>query len=337
MSHVGRDRQVDAPGLERPVFIGGLARSGTTLMRTILGSHPDLAIPQPELPFWTHFFPRYGRADLSRPEVRRRLVEEMAGHRRFERLGVAFDVAGIVGALDDQRAVTLRTVFDAFMHVYVQGTGKPRWGVKEPSAELHTDGVFATYPAARMIHVIRDPRDVVVSRRAREGMASQHIASIVDTWRLSVRLARDHARRYEDAYLAVRYEDVVADPAAAIRRVCQVADVEYRPDMLAMNVPGWKGNNSSFGDIDSNRREISAQPVGRYVDRLPAADAQFVAMRARAELDDWGYEHRRARLSASEQGRLAVLMLQEAAWRTLSRVGLWQRAARVLGRQPSLR
>ncbi|HEV8438214.1 MAG TPA: sulfotransferase [Methylomirabilota bacterium] len=339
MERPGRDAGAVATGeLEAPVFIGGVPRSGTSLMRAILASHPQIAIPAAELPLWRHFHQRYGREDLSRPDVRRRLVEAIVSHRRFVKTGLTPDADAMLRQLDLQPTVSFGGIFGDLLRQHARQLGRSRWGVKEPYSEFHARAMFAEFPAARMIHMVRDPRDVIVSQRSRAKMSRQHIASVVDAWRRSVELARRHQRDYPGAYLAVRYEDLVSDPARTVERVCEVAGLAYRPELLDMRgETRWKGSNSSFEDVRAAGRVISLEAVGRHLRRMPPADTWFVQRRVGHELERWGYVRSPLRLSWRDCARVGLSMMQEAGWRALRRLGLWGPVARALGRQPASR
>ena len=85
-----------------PIFIGGLTRSGTPLMRAIIGSHPAIAFFPADLPFWREFYVRYAGEDLRDAIVRSRLVDQILSHRRAARGGMAFDRDAILEALEAQ-------------------------------------------------------------------------------------------------------------------------------------------------------------------------------------------------------------------------------------------
>jgi hypothetical protein len=143
------------------------------------------------------------------------------------------------------------------------------------------------------------------------GAAAQHVVSTTEVWRRSAALAR--RRSGAGRYVAVRYEDLVADPPAVVRRVCEAIELAYRPEMLKMAArPNWW---KISGDAAlSDRHDIYTAAVARHLRQLPPADACFIELRAEREMARWGYAKGSAPLTACDWGRLALRFAQHAAW-----------------------
>jgi hypothetical protein len=332
----GRPAPSRPPGRpqDEAIFIGGMPRSGTSLMRAILGSHPDVAMFPRELPLWRGLAVAFAGRDLGRREERERLVETLVAHPVVADAGVALDASAILEALAGRPDVTLGAVFAAAMREHARRSGRPRWGVKEPRSEFHAERILAELPRAAFVHMIRDPRDVVASQRAMWGRTAQHVAATAAAWRRSAALARRMGAR-AGGYVAVRYEDLVTDPPAVVRRVCAAARLGYRPEMLEMGgQPLWPGSNSSDGAL-RDERGIFLAGVARHARQLAPPDVRFIELRAGREMERWGYPARPLRLTAGGRARLALRFAEEAGWHALRGLGLWPALARALGRLPS--
>ena len=230
--------------------------------------------------------------------------------------------------------MSLGTVFAHALRQYARREGKPRWGVKDPRNEFHADQILAEFPAARVVHMLRDPRDVLASQRAMWGSRAQHIVSTTHDWRRSAALARRHQAVHRGAYAVVRYEDLVLDPARVVRHLCQTLDLDYRPAML--DLAGQPRRREGEGD-DSRRAglstAISPGRVGRHLRDLAPGEATYVEWRARREMDDWGYA-RVTPAGAGGRARIARCLAEEGAWHFLRSLRLWAPIARALGRLP---
>lgn len=212
-----------------PVFVGGCPRSGTTLLRTMLTSHPDLAIPRETRILVDGYRRRAEWGDLRDPENRRRLARWVVERRvsRYRHLTEDGDelVERMVAA-----APTIGSVLGAGFRLHADRQAKARWGDKRPSLVLNLDAAFGMFPDAQYVNVVRDPRAVVASIRTvgrRYGWGAHGIPGGADTWERSVRAAERWRRRVDPGrFLDVRYEDLVTDTAAELGRIVEFLDLD---------------------------------------------------------------------------------------------------------------
>jgi Sulfotransferase family len=203
-------------------FVVGVGRSGTTLLRLMLDAHPQLAIP-PE----TQFLPDLLAAadDGARGAA---LAEVIAGARNWD--DFRLDRRRLAGRIDDRAdaADALRS----FYVLYAEGQSKRRWGDKTPKHVTRMSRIGTALEEARFVHLIRDGRDVALSRRRRGMGAEKDMAETAALWRRRIERARAQARRLRGRYLELRFEDLVDDPERALRSVCHLIELDYDPAML---------------------------------------------------------------------------------------------------------
>lgn len=251
-----------------PIFIGGLQRSGTSLMRAIVGSHPDIAIFQWDIPLWTKFFCLFRDQDLGDPDVLGKLLDTIFSSKQVKDCHVSLNRHAVEKRISEaaENELTCGLVFQCFLEEYARAVKRPRWGLKTPHNEFFAEDIFAAYPDARMVQLVRDPRDVAVSYQSYGGGAWNYSArDHMDKWEKSVALARINEKRYKGRYLCVRYEDLVNDPEQTIQDVCGILSIDFMPCMLEMTGQlGWKGNNSFFDDVGRQSKAISTAAMGRY-------------------------------------------------------------------------
>lgn len=212
-----------------PVFIGAAPRSGTTLLRTMLNSHPQLAIPGETRILVDGYRRRAEWGDLRDVENRRRLARWVIEHGRSRYRQLTHDPDELVAAMV-AAAPTLGSVLGAGFRLYADHHGKPRWGDKRPSVVLNLDAVHAMFPDAQFVNLVRDPRAVVTSIRRvgrRYGWGAHGLPGATDTWERSMRAADRWRRRLGPGqFLEVRYEDLVTEPAAALGRIAEFLDLD---------------------------------------------------------------------------------------------------------------
>jgi hypothetical protein len=204
-------------------FVVGLGRSGTTLLRLMLDSHPRLAIG-PE----TGFVPELVRATRRRRPSASELVEFLRRQRTWGDFDL--DTEELERRLESAPRLDAATALRTFYGLYAEGQGKPRWGDKTPVYVKRMRMIAKTLPEARFIHVIRDGRDVALARarRAANPATPQRAA---ETWRKRIGRAREQARGL-DHYIEVRYEDLVTDTERTLRRVAAHVELPFDDAML---------------------------------------------------------------------------------------------------------
>ncbi len=113
--------------------------------------------------------------------------------------------------------------------MYADRLGKQQFGEKTPADTAWMPQIEAYLPEARFIHIIRDPRDVVLSlRRTSFGRSVEETSQI---WVDYVSIARASATRVSH-YHEVRYEDLVLNPEPELRKICSFLDLDYSSEML---------------------------------------------------------------------------------------------------------
>ena len=210
-----------------PIIVGS-PRSGTTLLRFMLDSHPELAIP-PETGFLSLADTWLGATG----DVANRVFQDMtlypADAPAWHDFHVPVDAfrreIEKLERRDAPAAVRL------FYQMYASRFGKCRWGDKTPLYCRHMPSIERLLPEAHFIHVIRDGRDAALSLRLRYFSPGYEIETQAAYWRDNVESARQAGERCEH-YLELRYEDLLQEPAAALRRVCSFIDLEFADSML---------------------------------------------------------------------------------------------------------
>jgi hypothetical protein len=213
-------------------FVVGVGRSGTTLLRLMLDAHPALAIG-PETQFVADLI------HLDDP------IGAIIGSRTWGDFGLDQDEFARRAADRD-----LAGILRAFYSLYAESQGKPRWGEKTPGYVRNMDSIATVLPEARFVHLVRDGRDVALSRRKRGMGADKPMAKTATLWRRRIEDARDQARKLDGRYLELRYEDLVADPEPPLRRICDLIELDFDPAMLR-HAESAEERLSELGDLEA--------------------------------------------------------------------------------------
>lgn len=210
-------------------FIVGSNRSGTTLLRALLDSHPRLAVP-PESYFVVSLARERERYEAGAGFDADRFASDLAGHRRFERWAVP--EAELRQALDQAAPRTYPEAIRTVYALYAGRRGKPRFADKTPKYVSDIGQLASLFPESRFVHIIRDGRDTVLSYMDLEWGPST-VVEAAHRWRSLVSSGREQGRELgAERYLELRYEELVADPEAALRPVCEFIALDFDTAMF---------------------------------------------------------------------------------------------------------
>jgi len=214
---------------DTPFFVLGAARSGTTMLRLMLNRHSRLAIP-----FESHFL--------------RRVLEELTTHRPLETAEVLrmadivtaernfqtwhLDAAQVRQELIRRAPAPLAQLVDVLYRMEIAPSGKPRWGDKTPYYYICWRQLMGLFPGSRLIHIIRDGRDVNLSLE-KVGWHGPTASDRARYWQQRVEMAQAAARELgPERNLIVRYEEVVLNTRATLELICDFLKEEFEPMML---------------------------------------------------------------------------------------------------------
>ncbi|GGK55814.1 sulfotransferase [Planomonospora parontospora subsp. parontospora] len=305
---------------DRPVFVIGCPRSGTTMLQLMLHAHPRIAVP-PETRFMISAYQRrlhFG--DFTAPVCRREFAEWLVGRRqsRFHVLGL--DAAEVTREIVDGPG-TLGSALGIVLRAYAARFGKPRWGDKRPSYFQNVDVLLRLFPDAQFVHLIRDGRDCVASLKEMPWHTGT-VHSSVSVWAEAVDFSRSRAPRLPaGSYHELRYEDLTRDPETQLRGLCAFLGEDFDPVMCepkrvaGIAVPGHKTWHAR------THGEVTTARSGSWRDRLEPWEVSLCESVLGDRLEGLGYE-----LSGAAKASRTQLLAYERTT-TMRRLARTKRAA----------
>ncbi|MCL4805247.1 MAG: sulfotransferase [Anaerolineae bacterium] len=315
-----------------PIFIGGPDRCGKTTLRACLVSHPRISIPAVGSNMWSYFYGQYG--DLGREENLERCLAALLRYKHVRCLDpdpvrIRREFAG--------GPRTYGRLFSLIHRHHAEREGKPRWGDQTGLIERYADVIFAEFPGARMVHLLRDPRDRYHASLELWPDGKGRAGGATARWLYSARLARRNLRRYPGQYFVIRFEDLVRRPEETLRAVCVFLDETYTPAMPAMTgAPEYREKRSHGRALQPDESPLSDEFIGLYRRTIPPPELAFMQRLAGREMVLFGYAPDELHLSTGDRMRLAidypVNLARMAAWRSVE--GLQQTFPSIFGRSP---
>lgn len=267
-----------------PIFVAGVERSGTSLMYALLATHPNVAMTR-RTNLWRYFYEQFG--DLGEDHNLDRCLDVASRYKRLVKLDIDWErlrADFVSGPRSYPR------LFDLIERQYADRMGRPRWGDKSLLTERHADEIVDAYPGARMIHMLRDPRDRYASVQKRWGRRKGGVGAGTAEWAFSAKMAERNRIAHPESYLVIRYEDLVEDPVAITKEVCGFIGEEYVPEMLTL--AGDKdfrrqGSNSSYGPRGAG--VIAPDSIGRFKQVLSDQQIRFIESWLGETMERHGY------------------------------------------------
>ena len=305
-----------SPGVDalRGVFVVGVARSGTSLLKALLDGHPELWVPPAE----SFAVDWCGEADpaaafLGLPKYAA-LFPEGSAERETVAAALREHLTPGAGVAD-----AVLAFLHAMAAVAPPPAGARAWVEKTPKhLRSLPQLVDALGPETRAVCVVRDPRAVLGSQAKRwdRGRTPEGMRHFCKRWATGDVLVRGFERSLPQA-LAVRYEDLVDDPGPVMRRVAEHLGITWDDGLLVPTRGGeaW-GGNSSYGRDPAQDATIATTSRERYRDELPAEIVAGVEALLGPRMASWGYAAGRP---AAGPGRWWMeLGARRAARRTLA-------------------
>lgn len=212
-----------------PIFIGGLFKSGTSLLRAMLGQHSAIATG-----LETYWF-----------DIDWDGAHDGAFHERIERLRNFYGLEkGITDRMVAHSESSARFL-SLFLGYYADSLGKRRWAEKTPGNILHLDRIYSEWPDAKVIHVIRDPRDVFAS--SKQVGKWDRIDKFSGVWSLFLGSSEEFKRKLcldNKRYLEIRYENLVIFPRETMETV-----IEFLGESWEESVSKFRGKEDDYHKV----------------------------------------------------------------------------------------
>lgn len=222
------------------ILLTGVGRSGTTVLQSMLNAHSQISFP-PE----THFFKRYIlpfqlRNKLPDPDKLRadNYLKRLDNNLREQILKSTFS------GVEELRA--------AFMKI-LENPSASFLGDKDTEYVRYLPHLKQLFPDAYSVHIIRDPRDVVVSRTKTEWGSKRSIAFHAGEYQYYIKqVTKLGPQLFGEKYLELRYEDLLDQPEDELKKLLEKLSLSFEPAMLefhkssktlvAKDEAAWKQN-----------------------------------------------------------------------------------------------
>ncbi len=266
----------------------------------MLSAHPGLAIPD-ESPFvYQTYRLLANRGQLDDLDLAWRLIHESD---RFRQWGLPS--AEVQRLLSDHPPTCYADLVRALFAAYARWRGKQQSGDKTTGNALRFTWLAVHFPASRFVHLLRDPREVCMSRVV-QIFNNGGLPGAARHWRAHVAAARAASAVLGDRMLEVRYEALVSEPREQLERLCAFIGIPFNDSMLSYSE---SAEAIPRHDPGVHARQPLQDGLRRWRQELSVDDVSVIEFIASGLMDEVGYPRELGRLTP----RAAAAIAREAA------------------------
>ncbi len=219
-----------------PVFIVGMSRSGTKLIREILNRNSKVGIPSNETHFIPYILKRFGgKLFPVKGSIRDELQKTFHDSIFFEEMKRK---GFLLNPQQKERIFSQPSIQEFTEHLIRFYTDRKEnkfiWGDKTPNNLIHIKLLKSFFPEAKFVHIIRDPRDRALSAH-KAWQANLYIAA--DRWENNVAIARHQGIQIDDDYMEILYENLIGNPREQVQKLCHFIGIQFSETMLELEKP----------------------------------------------------------------------------------------------------
>lgn len=266
-----------------PLFLLGMPRSGTKLLRDLLNKHPLIHIPEIETNFlqiWIDEVPSMG--DLSNRDAFSRFYQYATKMPHF----IITEKHGKMPTEDNWFAICstydIPGLFEGLIRseMHVDSDKSMIWGDKSPIYTNYWNRIGPFFPGAKVINIYRDARDQALSVKKAWGSSMLRASQ---SWANHVMTPRRAMAGRPDLLHELKYEDLIENPEQELKAICDFLQIEFSDSLLSHFVSTEKrGEASGFAGIKSDNKK-------KYLSHMSPSTATTIEQITTEGLREIGY------------------------------------------------
>ena len=211
------------------IFIVGVGRSGTSLIQSMLNAHPDIAFI-PEINYIRRFLATQTLERIAKRAGVNGLIELLLKDNRLQRLEI--DLKSLLEWVDPQSRELRVDIYRAILQKHLKNEGKTIPGDKDPRSVEYLAVIAKYFPKAYIVHIIRDPRDILLSKMNAEWSRDRSVYLHVLANKVQLMMGMQEFKLFGERYIEIKYEELLADPEKTLKRLCEDLGIQYHDSML---------------------------------------------------------------------------------------------------------
>lgn len=282
---------------DKPIFILGNPRSGTSLLRLILHNHDRISIP-PESHFFLWLEEKYGNW---KDDYLQQYIEDLFSSTKFETWNIS--KSELITFLESEKIQSYAHLTSLIYYFYSTNSSKESiyWGDKNSLWKDKLERIKHYYPNALYIHIIRDGRDIACSYKSLDKKDLKHkyapklpnqIEVIAKEWDTNIKSIEGFLDSIQTTNkITIYYEDLIRDLKRTTTKVLEKLNLEFKESQLLY----YKKNPSQIEPVAFlNWKEKLMQPpdidnIGKFKKELTNLEILIFNNIANSTLEKHGY------------------------------------------------
>lgn len=235
-----------------PLFIVGLSRSGTKLIRDLINRNNYVSVPENE----SHFIPKILSKSLSVHDAHQYISKTLFVKRQKQLPFPSLEYLKKVGTINSTGEL-IENILKYYAPENIEKwSTEIIWGDKTPLYLRHIDIIKKYFPTCKIIHIIRDPRDRAISVKKTWGKSMYRTT---EKWRNELENA-EKWRNDKSFFFEFKYEELINEPKIKLSEICEFLNIPFQQEMLQLKKPSEK-----HGDT-SNKTTVDKKNTSKYLD-----------------------------------------------------------------------
>ena len=273
----------------QPVFMVGTPKSGTTFLLSLFDSHPSVISLLETAVYHLPLRSVHDRSGLI--AKLNTFYSTLMGQHTIHAGITPTDLRAGFERLEVQAPWSHlpRTILQLLLSIVMDKMEREAAGClthfieKTPRQYDAVDAMFEDFPTAKVIHVLRDPRDNYLALKRMmdepgyQGIGYQPSNFIRDRLLASLEAAYRNVTKYQDQYRLVFYEDLILGGEPVIREIAAWLDLPWHDLLMVPSYGGelWKGN-SLDSDLKDRLKPFDRRPIGRWKSALNEQEIEIL-------------------------------------------------------------
>jgi hypothetical protein len=261
------------------LLVFGKSRSGTTLLQSVLNTHPNIVGPQ-ESKFMMVLYPRYSKIKNWTEREILGFVEELF---QFPLFSQRWNIdKKILTEYLQAAKFCLNYSLACRIIYYLKRREKKNillLSDKNPDYYLFINHLFNLFPEARFIHLVREPKDNVLSTFKTFGGKNTYF--VAAKWVAVNAILEKLKKKMPGRSITVQYEKMVENPEMIFKSICNFLNIPFVPDMLKRETPEpIKDNNAVLDTLQKRQTKlfspVSTSSIGKWKKDMDPFDAFII-------------------------------------------------------------